>query len=985
MKHDNRRLPSPWGCLIDRQKSVSIRFDGRCYSGYQGDTIASLLAASGRLLISRSFKYHRPRAVLSMAGHDANSLVRVADEPNVRSDLQCVLDGMDVQGQNFIGSLDHDWGACMGWLARFMPVGFYYKAFFRPHGAWMWWEKLVRRIAGVGKVDLRSVRQKHYKRFMFADVAVLGGGPGGLSAAIQVARSGAEVVLVDNQPLLGGALRFARFDSEGKRGCELAEELTKQVANTPRVTTLSATTCTGWFSDNLLSLIAPKGLIKLRAHTVVAATGVIEQPAVFRNNDLPGVMLGSAAQRLLRFYAVKPGTRAVVLTTNGDGYAVALDLFDAGIEVAAIVDLRATPKATEMFAAACKHDIKVITGAMVYEALASRGNRSVVGVEIAKIRGSDNRYQYDIDASSRERIACDLVCMSTGYIPAAQLLCHSGGRLIYDETAETLVVDQLPNGGRGVIAAGSVKNVHGLDATIADGKMAGWKASIMAGFEGGENPSSTPSSADTVSEVTDNVFPVPIFPHPKGKEFVDFDEDVQVKDILDAVGDGYDDLELTKRYTTAVMGPSQGRHSALNTLQLVCRARSTTPAKHTVTTQRPPFFAERLEYLAGVPFEPVRFTAMYHRHLELGGRMQPVGLWMRPAFYGNPSQEKALIQGEALNVRNNVGIIDVSTLGKLEIRGSDAAEFINRMYTFAYAKQPVGRVRYTLMTDEGGTIIDDGVACRWGEQHFYLTATTSGVDGVYRAMLRKNAEWGLDVDIVNVTSTYAAVNIAGPNSRKVLQNLVKDVDLSPEAFPYLGAREGYVANIPARLMRIGFVGELGFEVHVPCGCGEALWDALMVAGKRFHIKPFGVEAQRLLRLEKGHIIINQDTDGLTFPHEVDMTWALATKKPFFIGKRPIAIRAERMLERILVGFHLPAGSPMPEECNITVRNDDIIGYVTSVAFSSTLGKTLGLAFVSPQQKEHGSTFDIKLSNADLVQASVVPVPFYDPETKRQEL
>jgi len=377
---------------------------------------------------------------------------------------------------------------------------------------------------------------------------------------------------------------------------------------------------------------------------------------------------------------------------------------------------------------------------------------------------------------------------------------------------------------------------------------------------------------------------------------------------------------------------------------------------------------------------------MHHRHRELGARMMVAGIWYRPAFYGKAEQRDQAIREEVLAVHNNVGLIDVSTLGGLDVRGPDAAEFLNRLYTFTYAKQPVGRSRYVLMCDQTGAIIDDGVACRINDEHFYVTATTSGVDGVYRLMLQWNAQWRLDVDVANVTAAYAGVNIAGPRSREVLAKICHDVDLGAEAFPYMGVRLGSVAGIPARLLRVGFVGELGYEIHVPASQGEALWDALMAAGGTAGIKPFGVEAQRVLRLEKGHIIIGQDTDGLTHPLEADMAWAIAKHKPYFMGGRSIALQTARPLTRKLVGFTLedPA-APVPEECYLTVRNGTIVGRVTSAVRSPALDRVIGLAYVAPDQATPGTSFDIKIAGGRLLQAKVVKLPFYDPDNKRQEM
>ena len=458
-----------------------------------------------------------------------------------------------------------------------------------------------------------------------------------------------------------------------------------------------------------------------------------------------------------------------------------------------------------------------------------------------------------------------------------------------------------------------------------------------------------------------------------------------MKDVKNAVADGFEDVELVKRYTTVGMGPSQGRTSALNAVRLTNKINGRGLSGGVVTTQRPPFKPVSFAHLAGRSFDPVRYTAMHHRHIEAGAQMMVAGMWMRPAYYAPVGERARAIQDEARAVRENVGLIDVSTLGGLEVRGPDAAEFMNRMYTFAYKKQPVGRSRYVLMTDMSGAVSDDGVACRMNEQHFYVTATTGGADAVYRTMLRWNAEWRLEVDIANVSGAYAGVNIAGPKSREVLSGLDCDIDLSAEAFPYMGVREGRLAGIPVRMLRVGFVGELGYEVHCPASYGEALWDLLMEAGQPFGIRPFGVEAQRLLRLEKGHIIIGQDTDGLTTPHEADMAWAIGRKKPFYIGKRSVDAQAARPLTRKLVGFTLPDTSPLPEECHLVLRGEEIAGRVTSAVRSPAVGKIVGLAYVHPDDSEPESTFTIKLGDGQRIEGTVVPLPFYDPEGARQEM
>ena len=966
------RLPAPSGSLLDRSKTIAFQFEGRIYEGFAGDTVASALAANDVWILSRSFKYHRPRGILTMAGLDANTLVQVGDEPNVLADRRTISDGLIVEGQNFSGSLEHVQETWIEMFGRFLPPGFYYKAFYRPKGAWKFWEPFIRKRAGLGKVNTAAHHGHFDKEYLFADVVVIGGGPAGLAAALQAADTGAEVIVIDDGAQLGGSLTYARFDSNGRSGRALADDAAQAVAARANIRVLSSAVCTGRFADNWFAAIRGNRLYKLRAKAGVIATGALEQPAVFRNNDLPGVMLGSAAQRLIRQYGVRPGREAVVVTGNADGYAVAADLVEAGVAVNAIVDLRADVLPSPHVTAAQRLDLRIITGSAVIEAIPTLGKRGIVGALVAALN-EDGAAE-----TAAESIPCDLLCMSVGYAPLAHLLHHVGAEFAYNGGTHMYEPASLP---AHLFAAGSVAGAYNLDAVVAEGRRAGWAAAHDAGFAAGAEP---PPPVDRGG--LHQTHPWPIFPHKRGKDFVDFDEDLQVKDLAHGAADGYDDIELLKRYTTVGMGPSQGKHSAVAAVRILAREMGRDLQGMNVTTQRPPFIPEKFGHMAGRVFEPERRTAMHHRHIELGARFMPAGLWWRPAYYGKPAEREAAIPAEVLNVRNNVGLIDVSTLGGLDVRGPDAAEFLNRMYTFTYTKLPVGRSRYVLMTDQAGAVIDDGVACRFHDEHFYVTATTGGVDGVYRTMLFWNAQWRLNVDVANVTAAYAGVNIAGPRSRDVLQKLSTDIDLSPAAFPYLGVRMATVAGVPCRLLRVGFVGELGYEIHMPAHFGEHIWDAIMEAGKPLGIRPFGVEAQRVLRLEKGHIIIGQDTDGLTHPYEADMAWAIAKGKPFFVGQRSIEIQNGKGLTRKLVGFTLAdASATPPEECHLVVRGADIVGRVTSAVRSPALGKVVGLAYVAPDQAEPGKSFDIKVERGRLIQAQVIPIPFYDPENKRQEM
>jgi sarcosine oxidase subunit alpha len=961
------RLPLPFGRLIDRTKPLSFTFEGIAYQGFAGDTIASALVGAGRWTLSRSFKYHRPRGPLSMAGQDANSIVQVPGEPNAYADRVALTSGVKVQGLNYFGSIDRDTGRVMELFSRFLPVGFYYKTFYKPKWLWPFWEKVIRRMAGLGHVEKVDGHPYFDKAYAFCDVAVIGGGPAGLAAALAAAEAGAEVALIDEQPILGGALAYARFDIGGLKAESVSADLVARVRAEKRITVYQESVCQGWFADHFLPVTKGNRLYKLRAKATVVATGAMEQPLVFRANDLPGIMLGSAAQRLMRLYGVKPGKRAVVATANDDGYAVALDLIQAGVQVALVVDLRKSPTGPARDAVRAA-GITIRDHATLSEAIES-ANR-VSAVQVSEIAG-EGALGRDL-----ETVSCDLVCLSIGYAPSSALLHHAGAKLAYDPATAMTQVLSLPSG---LYAAGSVGGyVWDLDAVLADGRHVGAAAAANLGFA-----TSVPPAPETDAGIAGITHPWPIFPHPKGKEFVDFDEDLQIKDIVDAAAEGYDHIQLLKRYSTAGMGPSQGRMANVAVIRLLAKATGASIHDVGTTTIRPPIGPEKIGHMAGRSFSPIRLTSMHERHLALGAVMMPAGDWMRPARYG---QDESVIAEEATAVRKGLGIIDVSTLGGIEVRGPDAAELLNRMYTGAYAKQPVGHGRYLLMTDVAGIVIDDGVAARIGEQHFYVTATTGGVDRVYRSMQWFNAQWRLAVDVAHVTAAYAAVNLAGPLSRQVLQGLSGTIDWSAEAFPYMGVREGDLAGIPVRAMRVGFVGELGYEIHVPASYGAALWDVLMAAGKPHGIRPFGVEAQRLLRLEKGHIIVSQDTDGITNPLEAGMAWAIAGKKGFYVGKQAVDAAAAAGPTRRLVGFEIAAGDlAKVKECHLVVRDREITGRVTSIAWSPALEKVIGLAYVAPDQVEAGSRFTIKGEGGAIVTATTVRTPFYDPENKRQAL
>jgi len=943
------RLPPQSGEWITRSKPLGFRFEGRAYTGFTGDTVASALWASGVSVLGHSFKYHRPRGILSAANHDVNALMQAGGTPNVRADATPLEAGMVFTAVNIFGTLERDAGRFLGGFARFLPVGFYYKAFHSKR-LFPLWERMFRAMTGLGRVGFSTPRLRTPKRYGFCDVLVVGGGPSGMSAALAAAEQGADVVLVDENARLGGSTHGA-------------SDLIEKVAAQPRIRVFTDTFAAGYYADHWVPLVERDRITKMRARAVVAAAGAYEQPAVFRNNDLPGIMFASAAQRLIRRYAVRPAKRVVVLAANADAYLALEDFIDAGIEVAAVIDLRDDVPADQQSALAALR-IPLHVGHCIVEALPANDGKRVAGVRVAAV---------DAAVPPAAEIACDGVFMSIGWAPAAPLLYQAGTKMRYDEAVHQFVPDRLPDG---VFACGRVNGIHTPDARLLDGERAGSAAAAHCGF-GTAKPVAVP--AETASPT----HPWPIVPHPKGKNFIDFDEDLQLADLENAIQEGFDNIELMKRYSTVGMGPSQGKHSNMNALRVLARATGSTPGAVGTTTARPFFHPVPMSHLAGRGFTPERRTPMHAIHEAAGAVWMPAGVWQRPEYYAVAGQSRSdCIEGEVLTVRQGVGLIDVGTLGKLEIRGPQAAEFLERVYISKYAGLKVGMTRYAVMCDESGVVIDDGVVARLADDHFYFTTTTSGAALIYRELSRWNTLWKLDCGIVNLTGAMAAMNLAGPQAKTVLASLT-DADLS---FPYLAVREGTVADVPARLLRVGFVGEWGVEIHVPAEYGAAVWDALMAAGHAHGIRPFGVEAQRLLRLEKGHLIIGQDTDGLTTPGEAALDWAVKMDKAFFVGQRSLKAIAGKPRRQQLVGFMLPAGhaSEAPKECHLVIDNGEIAGRVTSIAWSPSLSRHIGLAYVQPDRTQEGEAFSIRLSDGTLVTANVVKTPFYDPDNLRQK-
>jgi len=950
------RLPEQPGERLDRSRRLGFRFDGKPVDALEGDTIASALYAAGQRTFSRSFKYHRRRGLLCCAGQCPNCLVQVDDAPGVRACTEPVREGMRVQHMNAAPSLDFDVMRATDLVGGpFTPPGFYYKTFIRPRRLWPLYEKVLRGAAGLGRLP-RSRRDREWRteyRRRHADVLVVGGGAAGLSAATAAAELGADVVLTDEGPEPGG-----RLLAEG--GHEYARELAER-ARAAGVEVLANAPALGAF-DGLVAVWQGDTLHQVRARRHVYATGAIEQPLLFPGNDLPGVMLSGGARRLLALYAVRPGARAAVATVNDRGLAAALALQDAGVELACVADLRpkgGSAPAREL----ARRGVEPVQGATVLEA---RGRSHVQGVVIGPPGAGEG-------TNGERVVACDLLLVSGGSAPATSLASQAGARTAYDAERGLFALAELPDG---VHAAGEVFGHGDLEAAELSGAIAGAEAAHSLGLGDAGSRERAVLGAERLKarrvRRPEGAVPPAKTSDRRGKCFACLCEDVTAKDIHLSVREGYDSIELSKRYTTTTMGPCQGRMCQLPAVRLMSLETGQSLEEVGTTTARPPWQPVPMGTLAGRPFEPAKRSSIHGRHRELGANVLWAGDWRRAYDYGDPG-------AEALAVHQAAGLIDVSTLGKLIVRGPDAGEFLDRLYPNRFSNMKPGRIRYGVITSDAGRIIDDGTICRVDDQSYYVTTTSSGAGAVYEWFSWWLADWRLRVHMTDVTQGLSAVNLAGPRAREIMAK-VTDLDCSSEAFKYLDGKGAEVAGVPSLLLRIGFVGEVGYEIHFPAAHGEHLWDALLDAGAEHGMRPFGLEPQRQLRLQKMHVLVGQDTDSESTPFSAAMPWIVKLDKDQdFIGRWALERAAEEPPEIALVGFTL-GDSHVPTEGAVvlTANGDGQVGQVTSARHSAQLGGVIGMAWVPSGLAKEGSEVTIS-DNGRTLRASVVTRPFYDPE------
>jgi sarcosine oxidase subunit alpha len=949
----SRRLPAGPASEL-RPGSLRFTFDGRRHDGASGDTIGSALAADGVQVFSRSFKYHRPRGLLCSAGRCANCLVEVDGLPNARACVTPLRDGMRVRSQNAWPSLRLDVMSVVDRCSRLLPIGFYYKTFIRPRRLWPLYENVLRRAAGLGRVDVAARPHLDQRKVhLLCDVAILGGGPAGCLAALSAASSGKQVILIDDGVRLGGHLRLqtALVDGDarlvGQSGQAAAARLGELVAAERAIEHLASTTAIGIYEGNLIAAFRDSTMFRIRAGRIVVATGTSERPALFDHNDRPGVLLASGVLRLAHLQGVRVGCRVIVVTDDDNGWRRASEIANAGIEVVAIVDSRAQPGPAAPSAPA---SAETLVGATVLRAV---GRSRVRGLDI---RTSDGK---------EKRIAADLVAMAMRPEPSVSLAAMAEVAVTYNQASGEWLPE--PVGRTGVLCAGDILGPSDETTMHATASLAGRASvdeTVVDEFVAEANRARAAQAAGVA--VTAVV--------PAGrKAFVCPCEDVTAKELGQGVDEGFDSLELLKRYSTVTMGPCQGRQCHSNAARMAAAIRGTGPVDTALTTSRPPFIPVPLAVMAGPHLMPERRTALHERHRAAGATWIDMGDWKRPLHYGD-------VAAECRAVHRAVGLIDVSTLGKLDVRGPDAGDFLDWLHPNRFSDLRVGRVRYRAMLDDAGVILDDGTVARLADDRFFMSTGTGSLEAVDSWLRWWLAGGERRVDVTNLTSHLAALNLAGPAARDVLMGVTPS-DVSRAAFPYLTAVEISVAGVPATILRIGFVGELAYEIHVSADWATHVWDALMDAGAPFGIRPFGVEAQRILRLEKQHAIVAQDTDALSNPIEAGMGWLIKADRSDFIGRDALAAVAERGPRDALVGFEIQAGEAVPAEGAAVVRAGRAVGRVTSAKWSPTLGRPIGLAWVPVADAVDGAELAIRLETGrggQMIRAVVRTKPFYDP-------
>lgn len=996
------------GGRIDRSQPLTFSFNGQTYQGYAGDTLAAALLANGVDVVGRSFKYSRPRGIVAAGAEEPNAVLQIgsteaAQIPNVRATQQALYANLTATSTNGWPSVNTDLMGILGKVGGgMMPPGFYYKTFMYPQNLWLTYEKYIRKAAGLGRSPKENDPDIYDYMNQHCDVLVVGAGPAGLAAALAAGRSGARVILADEQEEFGGSLLSTREMLDDKPAADWAAKAIAELQKMPEVTLLPRATVNGYHDHNFLTIhqrltdhlgeVAPMGqprqrMHRVRAGRVVLATGAHERPLVYANNDVPGNMLADAVSTYVRRYGVAPGQKLVLSTNNDYAYRVVLDWLDAGRQVVAVADARSNPRGSWVEEAR-RRGVRVLTGSAVVEA---RGSKRVTGARICAIDLAKHKV-----TSPGETVDCDLIVSSGGYSPVVHLASHLGGRPIWREDILAFVPGE---GFQKRHCAGAVNGVFGLGDALADGFEAGAKAAAEVGFKAVTG--SLPKAEKRIEEASVALFQVP---HDKGtsrapKQFVDQQNDVTAAGIELATREGFESVEHVKRYTALGFGTDQGKLGNINGLAIAAKSLGISIAEMGTTMFRPNYTPVTFGAIAGRHcgelFEPKRYTALQKWHLENGAEFEDVGQWKRPWYFPKNGEDlHAAVARECLAVRNAVGILDASTLGKIDIQGPDAREFLNRVYTNAWTKLDVGKARYGLMCKEDGMVFDDGVTACLADNHFVMTTTTGGAGRVMEWLeIYHQTEWPeLKVYFTSVTDHWATMTLSGPNSRKLLAE-VTDIDLDKDAFPFMSWKEGKVGGVPARVFRISFTGELSYEVNVQADYALGVWEQLIEAGKKYGLTPYGTETMHVLRAEKGFIIVGQDTDGSVTPDDLGMGWCVGRTKPFsWIGWRGMNREDCRKENRKqLIGLKpLDPNKVLPEGAQLVFDPKQpipmtMVGHVTSSYMSAAMGYSFAMALVRGGLSRIGERVFAPLADGSVIEAEIVSPVFYDPKGDRQNV
>ncbi|MFB9123771.1 sarcosine oxidase subunit alpha family protein [Paraburkholderia dipogonis] len=989
---------TPFGKLAgEQQRKVQFTFDGKSYEGLEGDTLAAALLSNGVAIVGRSFKLHRPRGIMGGWVEETNGLMQLEsgqfDEPNVRSTMMPLYPGLKASSQNAWPSAQHDVLSVMDKFSKVLPASFYYKSMMWPN--WHFYERFVRPIAGLGKAPKEPDAQEYLKQNVHCDLLIVGGGPAGLVAALIAGQAGLRVIVADDRDQFGGSLLGERFRIDGQPGAKWVQATVAQLEALPNVQLLPRTNVSGYYEGNFLAAaqrvanhLGPKGqegrlrerLWRIRTKTVILATGAIERPLVFANNDRPGIMLASAVRMYVNRFGVVPGKNVVIATNNDDAYRTALDLSKVGVKKVCVVDTRAKV-ADELVRDLTKLGIRHYVGHGIRDVV---GTRRVRALKIAAHRGGG---KLDRETTT---IQCDLVAMSSGWTPTIHLFSQAGGALTYDEALACLVPSACS---QDVQVIGAANGTFPLPLCIQQGIQAG--EAVVERLGSKVAASQLPLRTHAVAEESLRIEPYWYTRSaPMDKQWLDFQYDVKVSDVDLAMRENFRSVEHVKRYTTGGMSIDQGKSSNFNILAVMAELSEQPIEKVGTTRFRPPYQPVTIGAFAGNTrgelYAPWQALHASSSHVAARASFADYG-WRRPECYLRGNEDvAAATKREALAVRNGVGMFDGSPLGKLEVKGPDAATFLNRMYVNNLATLKVGAARYAMLTNENGVLIDDGVVVRLANDHFLVHATSAAVGRVFLLMEELlQCEWPeLRVFVNNVTSQWANVTVSGPMARVVMQDLNSNIDFDAQNFPHMHFRVGTLAGVPVRILRASFTGEVTYEISIANRYGKSLWDAIAEVGERYGITPYGIEALEVLRTEKGYIHIGADTDGNSNPLDIGWAKIIEKKADDFIGRRSLQRPADRGTDRLeYVGLEsldpnikLPVGGHFVNEANPKMPSPSQ-GYVTSSCLSPTLHKSIGMGILRNGASRLGETVNI-YAKGKMTIARVVPTAHFDPKGER---